>query len=198
MRHVDCNDAEQTRSPGHIKGEKIKMKTGMYKKKTLLQRGFSFIELIIVLAIVAAAGAALMALGNSTKSSSGVTDASQEIAQVAAAGQAAYSYSRGDYTGISAAQLAGSAKVPDTMKSGTTLVNTFGETITVAVGGATAALKKTFVISYIAPDAETCSDIASLNIGKYDSIKTGTTVITTLATAQTACATSQTILVGVK
>lgn len=161
----------------------------MFKRKKT-QKGFSFIEIAIVVAIIAAGVAVAISIGSSVKASNNVKDASNEIANVAAAAQNSYSYSRGDFTGISAGVLSKTAKIPDTMKDSPTtptkIINTFGYDILVAVGTPV----NRFVITYPTPDSRTCGDVVANNINKYTKLTAGTvtTNITTLAQAQTACA----------
>ena len=165
------------------------------------EEGFTLVELMGAIVIGAIIIAGVIALINATRSSAKVSTAHDEITQIASAGQALYQYVRNDYTGITAAVVANSANIPDTLKTpkppakATGMINTFDQPVTI-----TPVAKKQFKITYpLGTGAQQeCIDLATKLIGEFPIVAGGVggnTVITNAATAQTACFALATITV---
>jgi prepilin-type N-terminal cleavage/methylation domain-containing protein len=100
------------------------------------QRGFTFIEVLTVLSIIAIATIGSLAVRDWAVGNSRVSEAKSQIITIQS-GTQLWRPKNGNFTGISMASMSGIAAVPESWGAGTEL-NPWGGNITVAVDGADA------------------------------------------------------------
>ncbi|MDX1524691.1 MAG: prepilin-type N-terminal cleavage/methylation domain-containing protein [Pseudidiomarina maritima] len=115
------------------------------------QQGFTFIEVLTVLSIIALATVGTLALRDWAVGNSRISEAKTQIITIQAGAQL-WRPRSGDLTGISLAAMSGIAAVPQQWGSGTA-INPWGGDVTVAVDG-TDTSRYVITLTGIDADAE--------------------------------------------
>lgn len=154
------------------------------------QAGATLVEIIMVVALIALITIGVLTYFNSANQSSKVEQTINNLTSLTSAIRNQYA-TQGDYSGITEAVVYNFANVPVMMKSGTAgqLIHPWSSATT-AVTISTASPFDTFTMGLGGLDSATCTDIASKIYRHFDAVAVGATAVTSVATAQSACAVS--------
>lgn len=151
------------------------------RRATKKQAGFTLVEIIVALIVIAIGIAiAIVAFGGAQESQRSVA-AQQQILQLVAGIKKVYSGP--NYTGLLATNIVNSGNVPSNMVSAGTIVNTFGGTVTLAAANVgTGGTGNGYAITYPLVGRAECNALAA---GVKDTFKIitigGTTVKNSVA-----------------
>ena len=156
-------------------------------------KGFSLLELMLVLAAIVVLGAIVFQQYNKFRVSQ---QASQEAQNLAAAATAIKGlYTSGNYISLDAGVAANANLFPDDMINGTTVTNQFGGAVTVGPVAATSALANAanaftataapsatnvtryFGIQYADVPSAVCVKLATAAAPTFDKVQVGTTIV---------------------
>lgn len=152
-------------------------------------RGWTVLELIVVLAIILAAAAAIVNRVQAARQSTAVQAEGANLSAIVSKAQSSFA-GRPNYSGISTAMLLAQNTFPAQMVVGTNVSHYWNGAVTVAAGTG----NTTFDITYAAVPTAACIELVSNVSRTYNEITVGTTAvkagatIANLATLQTACA----------
>jgi major structural subunit of bundle-forming pilus len=130
-------------------------------KTAVRRRGFTLIELAMVLAIAALIIGSVMLFFGSASTNQKTNDVTQETANIAQIVRGLYS-GQPDYSGITTASIASSSQMPNKWVSGNTLRNGFQGSVTVTPSGANNAQ---FAVSFSNLPDYACTKIATYDFG---------------------------------
>lgn len=130
--------------------------------KNMMKKGFSLIEILLVVGFIAAAVAVVFIAYPKLQSSARANTEVQNTATISGGVKTLYA-SQSSYVGLSTAQLISARVVPDNMVNGTTLNNQFGGAVTITPTsiGAAAGLNNAFTVEYSNVPSEDCVKFAS-------------------------------------
>jgi prepilin-type N-terminal cleavage/methylation domain-containing protein len=155
------------------------------------RRGFSLVEIAMVLAIAALIIAGVMLFFGNASSNQKSNDTIAEVANIAQIVRSLYA-GQSDYTGITTAVVAQSGQMPAKWVSGVTALNNpFGKSVVISTASGTSQ----FSIALSGLPAAACVKLATydLGTGTYGTLAGNTASYggpVSPATAQTACASS--------
>lgn len=168
------------------------------KRYKNMNRGYTLVELVVVLAIVMIIIAAIISRQQAVSQSSRVSTESGNLQSIIGKVNSTFA-GRTNYSGATTAFLLAQGAFPTSMVSGATVVNTWNGTVTVAPGTANTSVD----ITYGGVPSAACIEFVANASKSYRTVTIGATVVKTTAQAeadlsqtQTACtaATTATII----
>lgn len=161
------------------------------------QRGFTLIELAVVLAVIVLAAAGIIARQRSTSQTAQVQAESGNLQAVIGKINSTFA-GRSSYNGATTAFLLAQGAFPSSMVNGGSVVNTWNGSVTVAPGTGNTSVD----ITYGGVPTAACIELVANSSRSYRTITVGATVVKTavqgeadLATTQTACSAASTVSV---
>lgn len=139
------------------------------------QKGFTLAEILFALVIIiAAAVIALTAFGQANSSQEG-KEAQDQLTQVL--GAVRKTYPGPNYNGVSASSLVTRGVAPTTMVSGSSLVNTYGGTVTVAAASVASGTDNAVAITFPQIPRAECNVIVNQTHALFGRVVVGTTTV---------------------
>lgn len=164
---------------------------------TRKQRGFTLVELAVVLAIIVLALAGIIARQRATNQTAQVQSETGNLQAVMGKVNSTFA-GRTDYTGATTAFLLAQGAFPTSMVNGANVVNTWNGAVTVAPGAGNTSVD----ITYGGVPTSACIELVANASRSYRTVTVGVTAVKTaiqpeavLATTQTACAVAATVAV---
>lgn len=161
------------------------------------QRGFTLVELAVVLAIIVLAAAGIIARQRSTNQTAQVQAEAGNLQAIVGKINSTFA-GRSSYSGATTAFLLAQGAFPSSMVNGATVVNTWNGSVTVAPGTGNTSVD----ITYGAVPTSACIELVANSSRSYRGVTVGTTAVKTstqseadLAATQTACSASSTVAV---
>lgn len=151
------------------------------KKKAA--RGFTLIEILLVVGFIALAGIGIYVVYNKVQTGNAANTEARNLDTIRAGVKNLYGGSV-NYAGIGAPVLINGHVVPDSMVSGNTIVNSFGGTVTVAAttfGGG--AANNAFTITYPNVPLDVCSKLTTTAGQGYNQVVVAGTTVKDTSTA---------------
>ncbi|WP_415912605.1 type 4 pilus major pilin [Neptuniibacter sp. QD37_11] len=143
------------------------------------QGGFSLVEIIVVMAILAIGIMGVMSLYGGAKSGSDVNSGSKNLTTIQAAIKASYGM-QGNYDGLTLADVQKHSAWPANYAGGK---HEWGGTIAIAP----ATGNTQFTITFNGMPEEACNEMGKLTYKSFNSLKVGSTTITKAADTSSAC-----------
>lgn len=156
-------------------------------RKNKRQKGFTLVELVIVLGIVVVGVIAILGRQNSTNQASRVMTESGNLQTIVGKVNASFA-GRASYAGLSTAFLLDQGAFPTSMVNGTNVVNVWNGAVTVASGTGDTS----FDITTASVPTGACIELVTTTSRSFRTVTVGTTVVKTAAQAQADLATTQT------
>lgn len=155
-------------------------------KKKNKARGFTLIEILLVVGFIALAGIGVYVVYNKVQTGNAANTEARNIDTLRAGIKNIYGASV-NYNGIQASVLLNGRVVPDNMRNaaGTAIVNSFGGTVTVAAAtfGTGAAADNAFAITFPNVPADVCSKLVTVGGNSFNKVSVaGTDVKDTSST----------------
>jgi prepilin-type N-terminal cleavage/methylation domain-containing protein len=165
------------RQPNPIKEKSI------MSKSQRPQRGFSLLEVALVLVVILLGAGAILSAYTGTKSAADANNESKNINTILAGVKRIYAGTRG-YTGLANTVLINGGGAPTNMISGTNLTNAYGGAVTVAPTNISGGTNNAFTITYAGVPGPDCTALVNQVSQTFSVIVVGTTNVKTLAAPQ--------------
>ncbi len=153
---------------------------------TRRQQGFSLIEILLVIGIIAVLALAAFLIFPSVQASQRANAEQNNIMTIAAGVKQMFN---GKYTNISTLNVVQGKLAPANMvdTAGTALVSAWGGAVTVAESAGSGVAGSRFTITYAEVPAAVCLKLAPGLIGNFESVSVGGTAVTTPANIIAQC-----------
>lgn len=140
------------------------------------RKGFSMVELLLVFAIIMGAAVMVFVVYPKVKANSVTTEENQNITTIQGGVKSLFQ-SKANYSQVSPSLLIAASVVPNTMVSGTTLVNRWGGAVTI---GPSTAVPNGYAITYASVPDDICfklvpsvgMNFVAVGVGSAGSLKT--------------------------
>lgn len=156
--------------------------------RTRKQRGFTLIEMVVVLALIAAGIGFIISRSSSASQTSKVQAEVGNLQSVTTKVKSTFA-SRPNYTGATTAFLLAQGAFPTSMVNGATVVNTWGGNVTVAAGAGNTSVD----ITYAGVPSASCIELVAASSRNFNEVTVGATktmngaAVADLTATQTAC-----------
>ena len=159
---------------------------------TRRQQGFSLIEILLVIGIIAVLALAAFLIFPSVQASQRANAEQNNIMTIAAGVKQMFN---GKYTNISTLNVVQGKLAPANMvnDAGTGLVSAWGGAVNVAASPGAGVAGSRFTVNYTAVPTAVCLKLAPGLVGNFETLTVGTTDVKTPADIITACNTSATV-----
>jgi type II secretory pathway pseudopilin PulG len=139
------------------------------------QKGFTLAEILFGLVIIIAGAVIALTAFNQANSSQEGKEAQDQITQILGAVRKVYPGP--SYNGVSATSLVNRGVAPSTMVSGTTLVNTYGGTVTLAAASVASGTDNAVTITFPQVPRAECNVIIAQTHSLFGRVVVGTTSV---------------------
>jgi len=147
-------------------------------KKKSKSKGFTLIEILLVVGFIALAGIGVYIVYDKVTTSQAVNTENRNVDTIRAGAKNIYAGAK-DYTGISQAVLANAKVVPDSMLTtsgtppSTTINSSFGGTIAVAPVAFNGGTNNAFTLTFSAVPADVCSRFVTTAAASFNKVVAG-------------------------